>query len=305
MINAKRANALLWTGNVLLIIGIVAFAFQYLIFPELKTHQDDPPVTVPPLTQPNDPTDTTALGKLPNPLLPPTGPMGKEGPRGPVRLIGTDRILDDPKADTAYLELPTRRLNVNAYVGEPVRDDSTGVEVPELSGWKLKSVTPKSALFSSPTGDVTLQLEEFVATPGAIGPAVLPGNMMGQPWETSKFTTKKDATRTTESQEAWTMDRKEVEWAAANVDSILRDVSLEPYAGGGLKINALPESGFAAERGLKAGDVIRSVNSQPIESIAKLGEVMKGLSKNATTLTVQVDRSGRIYTLTYTVPRAR
>src|SRR5688572_24642739 len=179
MINAKRANALLWTGNVLLIIGIVAFAFQYLIFPELKTHQDDPPVTVPPYTQALDPTDTSALGKLSNPLLPPVGPVSKDGPRGPVKLIGTDRIVDDPDADTAYLEIPSRRLNVNAYVGEPVRADSTGLEVPELSGWRRKSVTPKSALFTTPSAEVTMQLEEFVATPATMGPAPNPGMLAG------------------------------------------------------------------------------------------------------------------------------
>jgi len=304
MINAKRANALLWTGNVLLIIGIVAFAFQYLIFPELKTRETEAPNTVPPYTQPNDPTDTTALGKLANPLVPPklVNPDAG-GPRGPVRLIGTDRILDDPTADTAYLELPARKLNVNAYLGEPVRDDSTGVEVPECAGWRLKSVTPKSATFSTQGGqDVTLQIEEFVASPPSMTGAAISATLPGLPWESNKFASKKDAARSTDAQEMWNIDRKEVEWAAANVDMILRDVTLEPYPGGGLKISTLPEGGFAAERGFRTGDVIRSVNAQPVESIAKLTEVMKGLSKNSRTLSVQVDRSGRLYTITYQVP---
>ena len=306
MINAKRENALLWTGIVLLIIGIVAFEFQYLIFPELKTRENEAPVTVPPYSQPNDPTDTSALGKLSNPLVPPkpTGPV-EGGPRGPVRLIGTDRILDDPAADTAYLELPARKLNVNAYIGEPVRDDSTGTEVSECAGWRLKSVTPKSATFSTKEGpDVTLQIEEFVASPPSLTGAPITTTLPGLPWEPSKFSSKKDPARSNDTQEIWNIDRKEVEWASVNVDLILRDVHLEPYPGGGLKINTLPEGGFAAERGFRAGDVIRSVNSQPVESIAKLTEVMKGLSKNATTLSVQVDRSGRLYTITYTVPRA-
>jgi S1-C subfamily serine protease len=125
----------------------------------------------------------------------------------------------------------------------------------------------------------------------------------GTQWDPSKYTSKKNAQRSNDSAEAWDIDRKEVEWAAANYESILAGVSLEPYPGGGLKINTLPEVGFAAERGLRAGDVIRAVNGQPIESIAKLQEVMSKLSRNATTLTVTLDRSGRAYSLTYTVPR--
>jgi len=304
MNNAKRANAILWTGNVVLIIAIVAFAFQFLIFPELKTHDLEAPISVPPLTGTTDPTDTQALAKLPNPLLPPAE-KGPQGPTGPVKLIGTDKIKDDPTSDTAYLELPARKLNVNAYKGEVVKDDSTGVEVPELVGWKLESVTPKSATFSTPGGSKTLQLEEITAsvTPVGLGGTNPLTPVIGQPWEPAKYTSKKNAGRSNDSQEAWDIDKKEMEWAAANVDTILTGVSLEPYAGGGLKINALPEGGFAAERGLRAGDVLRSVNGQQIDSLARLSEIMKGLSKNATTLNVQVDRSGRMYTLSYTVPR--
>src|SRR5262245_40772070 len=123
MINAKRANAFLWIGNVFLIIGIVAFAFQFLILPEARAIDVAPPISLPPLVQQVDLIDSQALGKLPNPLLPPKPTVpGTEKESGPIRLIGTDSIVDDPTSHVAYLEILLRRLNVNAYVGEPVRN---------------------------------------------------------------------------------------------------------------------------------------------------------------------------------------
>jgi hypothetical protein len=306
MINAKRANALLWTGNVLLIIGIVAFAFQFLILPETETRVIESPITVPPYGKDPDPTDPTALGKLPNPLVPSRTIEAPGVTRGSVKLLGTFRILDDPEGDTAYLELPSRRLNVNAYVGQPIRDESTGVEVSDLAGWKLKSVTPRSATFTLSGGEErTLEIEEITAA-APTAPGSVPGNLQlaGTAWDANRFTTKKDVQRSNESQEVWSIDRKEVEWAAANIESILAGVGLEPYAGSGLKINSIPEGSFAAERGFRAGDVIKAINNQQIGSLQQLDTVMRSLSKNATSLTVQVDRSGRVYTLTYNVPRA-
>ena len=299
MKNVKRANAFLWAGNVLLIVGIVAFALQFMILKDVRVLEVPMPISVPPYPPSTDPVDSKALGNLPNPLVParPTGPAQV----GPIRLIGTDRLLSDPLADTAYMELITKKLNVNAYVGEPIRDENSGKEVAELTGWRLKSVTPNTALFATPGGEVTLKVEEFapsapVAVPLTGGPAT--------PWSPAKYTTKKDPARSNENMEVWNVDRKEVDWAGLNVDGILVGVSLEPFSGGGLKINTLPEGSFIHDRGLKAGDVVKSINGQSIDSIAKLQEIMKGLSKNATTLTVTVDRSGRPYTLQYIAPQA-
>lgn len=305
MVNAKKANALIWVGNILLIVGIVAFALQFLIMPEIRTRDFDPPISIPVKKEMQDETDVKALTTLLNPLVPGVKDPGDRVKVGPVKLQGTDQITGDPTSHVAYLSLPARQLNVNAYVNEAVKDDSTGVEVPELAGWRLKSVTPKTATFTVNGEERTLQLEEIVAAAptGPPGPFQGGGLQAGIPWDASKFTTKKDPARSNDSQEAWNIDRKEVEWAAANVDSILSQVSLEVYAGGGLKINSVPENTFVSDRGLRSGDVLRSVNGQQVMSIQQLGDVMRSLSKNATTLSIMVDRSGRMYTLTYTVPR--
>ena len=305
MLNAKKANALIWVGNILLIVGIVAFALQFLIMPEIRTRDFDPPISIPLRKETQDETDVKALSNLLNPLVPGVKDKDVAVKSGPVKLQGTDQITGDATSHVAYLSLPARQLNVNAYVGEAVKDDSTGVEVPELAGWRLKSVTPKSATFTVNGETKTLQLEEIVASapppPGPFSPGA--GLQAGVAWDAAKFTTKKDPARSNDSQEAWNMDRKEVDWAAANVDTILSQVSLEVYSGGGLKINSVPEGTFVSDRGLRSGDVLRSVNGQQVTSIQQLGDVMRSLSKNATTLSIAVDRSGRMYTLTYTVPR--
>lgn len=158
MNNTRRLNVALWTVNVLLIIGIIAFAFQYLIFAEHRIWAPVPHLPVTCCVEP-DGADVTALAELPNPLRSDKNPPLVHL----VLLIGTDRILDVPESITAYLELPARKLNVNAYLAEPVRD-STGQELAELSGWRLKSVTSNSAIFSTPKGEVTLQLEVSTAT---------------------------------------------------------------------------------------------------------------------------------------------
>jgi type II secretory pathway component PulC len=80
---------------------------------------------------------------------------------------------------------------------------------------------------------------------------------------------------------------------------------MEPFAGGGLKITSLPVGSFGEERGLRTGDVLRSVNGQQIESPAKLNEVFRNLSKNTQALNIVVDRAGKMYTLSYSIPRTR
>jgi hypothetical protein len=176
MSNTRRLNALLWTANALMIIVIVAFAFQYLVFAEHRTWSPAPPLPVTCGGAPEG-ADAGALCRLHNPLRPDQNPPLVRF----ILLIGTDRVLGDPDGITAYLELPARKLNVNAYRAEPVLD-STGRELAELAGWRLKSVTSKSALFSTPKGDVTLQLVEGTASMAALpaGPDRVENRMTSQ-----------------------------------------------------------------------------------------------------------------------------
>ena len=156
MMNAKRANILLWTGNLVLILGIASFAIGAFVFHESPNRMVEEPKLLPRVSPPVEVRDTDLLAGLPNPLKEPV----VIPPIDVVCLIGIDGIAGDPKTATAYLFLAGRKLFVNAYVGEPIRDPGTGGEVAELSGWRLKSVTSKGAVFSTPRGDNTLNLSD-------------------------------------------------------------------------------------------------------------------------------------------------
>ena len=156
MINAKRANAFIWTINVLLIAGIFVITIQLFLFPKPRIRDVKP---VEPL-----PIENLLVERVEPPEIPLPSPV--------VLLIGIDRIKDDSAA-TAYLYLVGRKIYVNAYAGEVIRDATTGREVSELSGWRLKSITSKGAVFSTPLGEQTLALapgpDSLVAA--ASGPA--------------------------------------------------------------------------------------------------------------------------------------
>ncbi|HZL72049.1 MAG TPA: hypothetical protein VFC86_06295 [Planctomycetota bacterium] len=153
MINAKRANAFIWTINVLLIAGIFVITIQLFLFPKPRTRGVKPVEPLPIENLLVERLDASALTSPSNPLLPPEIRPPSPG----VLLIGIDRIKDDSAA-TAYLYLVGRRIYVNAYAGEVIRDATTGREVSELSGWRLKSITSKGAVFSTPQGEKTLPL---------------------------------------------------------------------------------------------------------------------------------------------------
>jgi hypothetical protein len=149
MINAKRATALLWTANVLVILAIAA-----LVNPARPTREVTPPHSLPPKTSVDEPMDLNALA----------GPRPLAVERAEVLLIGIDRIARDPSADTAYLYLVSRKVRVNAYAGEAILDPLTGREAPEVAGWRLARVTSKGAVFSTPLGDRILQVAEIPST---------------------------------------------------------------------------------------------------------------------------------------------
>ena len=153
MINAKRANAFIWAINVLLIAGIFVITIQLFLFPRPRTRGVKPVEPLPMEGLLVERLDASALTSHSNPLLPPEIPLQSHV----VLLIGIDRIKDDSAA-TAYLYLVGRKIYVNAYAGEVIRDPTTGREVSELSGWRLKSITSKGAVFSTPQCKQTLAL---------------------------------------------------------------------------------------------------------------------------------------------------
>lgn len=165
MINSKKASGILRASHFLLMLGIPLFALNTFILHDHPVRQIDAPRSVPMNARETEPASPSTLKELPNPLQERRPPP----PNEVVFLIGTDRIANDPTADTAYLFVVGRKINVNAYVGEPIRDEFLGREVAELAGWRLKRVTPSSAIFSTPAGEQILPIQLIAVSEPATG----------------------------------------------------------------------------------------------------------------------------------------
>ncbi|MBI4563168.1 MAG: hypothetical protein HY716_00545 [Planctomycetes bacterium] len=59
---------------------------------------------------------------------------------------------------TAYLYLPSLKIQANAYFGEVIRDSATGLEITELAGWKLAGLIPGGAVFRNGASEETLRI---------------------------------------------------------------------------------------------------------------------------------------------------
>ncbi|MEW6734597.1 MAG: DegQ family serine endoprotease [Acidobacteriota bacterium] len=68
----------------------------------------------------------------------------------------------------------------------------------------------------------------------------------------------------------------------------------------GAVIDQIVPGGPAAEAGLQRGDIIHKVNTQPIRSVSDLSAVLKTL-KSGDSITLQVERSGRLFFATLTI----
>lgn len=175
----KRTLGLLWAADALILSGIVAVSIQ-IVSPSEGLDLDSgviPPVALPPFQLREEAWASTLLRDLPNPL----GPLKGDGSGAASRiseiasLLGFDGIAGDPNSGTAYLLLTARKLGINAYLGETIRDLETGLEIPELAGWKLARLTPTGAVFSNGAREELLTLEDGpVAASGARRPIPKP-----------------------------------------------------------------------------------------------------------------------------------
>ena len=102
-----------------------------------------------------------------------------------------------------------------------------------------------------------------------------------------------------DSRQVWGLDEDEIDWVRANFDEILAaHVTLAPQAGGGLRVNAVAPGGIAASRGFLAGDLIRDLNGQPLNTVADLKAMVDGIGKqNGARFTVE--RGGKPVILEY------
>jgi hypothetical protein len=102
----------------------------------------------------------------------------------------------------------------------------------------------------------------------------------------------------------WELPQSEKEHITQNAREILESVGVEDYSEGairGLKLTSLPGDSLPAQRGFQEGDIIKSVNGQPISSQADLINYSKKMGDRLTVVRVEYYRQGKLMSSTYRV----
>ncbi|MBI4565173.1 MAG: hypothetical protein HY716_10820 [Planctomycetes bacterium] len=161
----KAIFSLWWSVNALLLIGIVVAGLRVASTSDGSRLWASvvPPTQVPPIPfkKRRESLGTELLQKLPNPLRTARG----TGAKHPVSsgfselalLHGIDQMAGDPASATAYLYLPSRKIQVNAYLGEAIRDGA-GEDIPELAGWTLARLISGGAVFRNGAVEAVLKI---------------------------------------------------------------------------------------------------------------------------------------------------
>lgn len=113
------------------------------------------------------------------------------------------------------------------------------------------------------------------------------------------------ATLAARSGNSFEISRKEVDKQLSDMNSILMQAASAPVKGPdgeiiGWKLLSIQPNSVFTQLGLVAGDVIKGVNGEPIDSMAKAMELFQAL-KNADRIQMSVNRGGKDETYSYTI----
>ncbi|MHC4780496.1 MAG: PDZ domain-containing protein [Planctomycetota bacterium] len=100
----------------------------------------------------------------------------------------------------------------------------------------------------------------------------------------------------------WQIERTEIQYVQSNQTTLIDQLSPVPAYNRdgrevGVELKKVAANSYASQRGLQQGDVVKSINGQPVQltNMASLGKKLKGQK----TLTVVVVRRGAPITLTF------
>lgn len=303
MRRVKVYNGLLWVLNAALAAGIVLFFLKYLV--EKRDYLRD--VRLDESTEVVDQTPKQAVSdaslRIRNPIEPPKEIKGGDSPvHFRALLKGT---LPGEKGDgpgAAFLKSVTKNVELVAFIGEKIYYE--GKEYDEFRGWTLSKVWKDKALFAGPnnlTQELTIAEDSGPAGgPGAarVGPGAR-ASRSGTPYQSDQF--KSRLLASADSRQVWGLDPAEIDWASQNADKIMdSDFQVSPNAGGGVRVEGVTPGSIGAARGMMAGDVVRDINGQPLNSIADLRTLMSNPSfRQQNGLRVTVERAGKPVVLEY------
>ncbi len=295
----KFIIVLIWIFNVALIAGS-AFFLRNVVMPAKKTPFTPPtrPVTQGPST--DQLKDYSALKSLSNPMeskkVNPTVSIDPGDISSKILLIMT---MPHPQEPACCIELVSKRGHqIAVFFKAPITVND--IVIPELAGWVLIEVNSDSVVFGNGDRKSTVKIISSTASFDSNPNAKTVTDLAAiTDWKHLNSTSQYDVV--TEHQMSWLIDPREAEWVALKQDQILNnDVSLIMHSEGGVKIADLKAGSIVAERGFQKGDVIKSINSRPVNSIADAKALAETLRKEGVGIvTITIDRAGRNFTLSY------
>ena len=323
----KFLKQLLWVVNVLLVLGVVGVVLKFFFLtpvnPKQARHAEDILGEIiqqgrrkinrdkpdPPLTYRN----TWELAIFGAPPPPPV--VEDKGPGlGPVPDLVRNYELQwtmlDPAGWGSYAhlaKLPARSEFVYVEVGEKVD-----------GAWKLIRVGLDDAEFEDEASGntVTLTRNKVDTTPLNTG-----GDNVGGPQSPpdlidpsgKPLTPEQDFARgpikaaLRKSENHWESPPEEVDWLGRHGEEVANQVALQPEKDpetgrpAGVRVTKVEQNSWAQKRGLLPGDVVKSINGNPVNSRQDAISYLKGPGKDLNRYVVVIERKGRLITLTYDV----
>ncbi|OHB77241.1 MAG: hypothetical protein A2Z34_05020 [Planctomycetes bacterium RBG_16_59_8] len=330
MRTARLINNLLWFVNLALCCAVAVFAFNFLIFPEPRDLLRDLPQEPKRAARVKAPPSINKalyreLWSLPNPLEKPP-PVEEKiqvvALRSPLESLleirGTMPNQDFPERACAFLRYIPGNTEIFAAYGKPILDPD-GKEIPDLQRVTLVEVYAARVVFK--VGDQRVELKAkkeesgtLVGTASPDGgrptkrvsiPENAPENELKPPtpYDPANYQTK--IVEETMTKKSWEVDGQERDWIIQNQERVLsEEITLLPYAGGGVKIDAINGQSVVAARGFMPGDVVKSVNGKPVNSVEDGRRLSKDPTiRNAPMLSIVVDRAGQLVTVEYKVKK--
>ena len=286
-------NGGLWAVNVLLAGWTFLFAWQNLLAPEKVDTLKGLPIPGnlnwdPPVRPPS--TSDEMLLDLFNPVR--AGMIGALPPEpSPLNAILTGVFVSEktPGSGIAFIRHAGRNINLVAYVNETIV--LNGKPYGDFLRWKLVLVKRLEAVFSNGIQTTTLKLKDRTADPNTT-------------WKEKSYRSSNFKSRlivSTDTRQIWGLDRAEIEWAiqnqAALIDSTVR-ISIHPR--GGIKLDNVTPGSMAASRGLRAGDIIKTINGVGINGLRDLQRLADHPSvRGSGRMRITVERAGRPMLLEY------
>ena len=129
------------------------------------------------------------------------------------------------------------------------------------------------------------------APPATPAPAPAPPRADIRPLNIPKLASSNDSA-------TYAIARADAAWVARHLDLVLGELELGDEPRGGIRIASMKPGSVAGQFELNPGDVIRSINGQPLTTLKSFLELLKqDVLRRASTVTMGIERGGNVRAL--------